>query len=266
MFWSKSFTYDGIPSANYSLLISSMDNSSNSVDTSSFPGDVKIYSEKLYRRTSEFYYGNSVEPMLEFPVKFTTDSNNLTAVDVEKIGKWLFARKNYATLKIIQDDISDVNYNCLLIKPQILRIGNLIRGIDCVVHCKDAWGLSNIKTYTYNFTSPASSVPVSHNNQSDYIGYTYPTLVITMADTGGDISIINSSDNSREFSFTGLLASEVLTIDNDLQIISSSTGLRRLSNFNKKFFRLKSGLNILSVTGAVDQIKVSYANAKKIGG
>lgn len=264
MFWTKSFTFDGVPSENYSLLISSMAN--NSEESSSFPGDIKIHSEKLFRRSNEFLYATEINPVLEFPVTFTTDSGDLSGVDVENVGKWLFGRKNYAKLKILQYDISDVIYTCLLVKPQIIRVGNLVRAINCVVHCKDAWGVTESKTFNYTFSPPCVNIPITNKNRSDDTSYTYPTLIITMSGAGGDVSLTNTSDASRIFSFTGLLANEILTVNNDLQILSSSTGLRRLSNFNKKFFRLVNGTNTILVNGAVSSIVVQYPLAKKIGG
>ena len=263
-FYAREFSFDGIPSSNYALTISSTTDGSE-VSTN-FPGDVKLFTEKLFNRTDEFYYGASVEPSLEFPVTFLTDNEELMAVNLEKIGLWLFGKRNYSDLKILQPDMQNVTYRCFMLQPKIIRIGNTIKGVSALVHSKDPWGLSEEKMYTYTFTPPVSNVVITNNNLSDDSGYLYPNMTITMADTGGDISITNTSDNNRVFSFSGLLANEVITIDNSLQIISSNSGLRRLGNFNKNFLRLVSGSNNLLITGAVTQITLEYAEARKIGG
>jgi len=46
----------------------------------------------------------------------------------------------------------------------------------------------------------------------------------------------------------------------------SSLSLLRLPLFNKKFFRLLPGKNVLSVTGSITNLKITYSFAKKIGG
>jgi phage-related protein len=103
------------------------------------------------------------------------------------------------------------------------------------------------------------------NNKSDDKGaYLYPKLVITMNNSGGNVTITNSSDASRVFSFTGLLTSEVITIDNSLQQITSSTGLLRMSNFNKKFFRLIPEINNLRFQGNIASIDMTYQFVAKI--
>jgi hypothetical protein len=55
-------------------------------------------------------------------------------------------------------------------------------------------------------------------------------------------------------------------MDNDLQTISSSTTLKRLSNFNKKWFRLIQGLNNLNVQGGIASFVITHSEARKIGG
>ena len=260
-FYAAQFTFAGESGANYSLRISS---GGTGGDTSSnLPGDVKLYTEKLFRRTDEYLYGTDIQPMLEFPAIFTVENpeSELTAIDLQGIGNWLFGRRNYQELYIMQPDMGNVMYSCFLLQPKIMRTGNIIRGVECIVHCKDAWGLSDTKSITYT-----GAGTFNHANLSDDSGYLYPQTVITVDSFGGDITITNTSDNNRQFVFTGLQANEVITIDNSLQSISSSTTLRRMSNFNKKFFRLVNGENVLNISGNIASLNISYREARKIGG
>lgn len=261
-FYATSFTFNGVPSETHSLRIYS--NSAES--TSNLPGDVRIYGEKLFKRTDFYFYGASVEPTLEFPVMFITDNTELTAKDLEQISSWLFGQSNYGELRIVQPDMQDVYYNCFLTDPKIYRVGNIIRGVSATVRCRQPWGLTKSKTYTYSFTPNASNAEIRHFNGSDHSGYTFPILELTVDAFGGAFTITNTSDDDRIFSFTGLLSNEVVTVNNSLQIVTSSTGLRRLSLFNKNFFRLVQGLNVLTVDGHIKTLKISYAQARKIGG
>jgi phage-related protein len=84
---------------------------------------------------------------------------------------------------------------------------------------------------------------------------------------GGNIVITNLDDASRQFYFTDLSPSEIVTVDNSLQTVSSSSGLRILSKFGKKFLRLVPGVNRLRIAGNVASIAMTTVLiSKKIGG
>lgn len=261
-FYATRFSFDGIPSETHSLRLYS----TNPETSTTLPGDIKIYGEKLFKRTDFYFYGASIDPMLEFPVTFITDNDELTAKDLEQVSSWLFGRSTYGELRIIQPDMQDVYFECFLSDPKIYRVANIIRGVSATVKCRHPWGLTKVKSYTHTFTPNASNAEVRHFNGSDHSGYTFPILELTVDAFGGDFSITNTSDSNRVFTFTGLQSNEIVTVNNSLQIITSSTGLRRLSNFNKSFFRLVQGLNVLTVDGNITGLKISYAQARKIGG
>jgi len=67
-------------------------------------------------------------------------------------------------------------------------------------------------------------------------------------------------------SFTGLSAGEVLTVDCARGILSSSTGLRRMSNFNKKFVKLVHEENVLVLNGDISSLVITHQEAVKVGG
>jgi phage-related protein len=94
----------------------------------------------------------------------------------------------------------------------------------------------------------------------------YPIIELKTTINNNSIRIINKSDNNRAFEFTGLQGGETLFVDNQKKIIRSSTGLNRLSNFNKKFFRLHRGVNELQIIGTCEYIKITYQNVKRLGG
>ena len=54
-------------------------------------------------------------------------------------------------------------------------------------------------------------------------------------------------------------------MNNQKQIITSSTGLNRLGNFNKNWFRLVSGVNKLRIVGGLEASTMTYQNARKVG-
>jgi phage-related protein len=195
-----------------------------------------------------------------------TENNELSAYDIGAISKWLFGQKSYQKLKILQGDMETIIFYCFFTDGEVVRVGNIIRGIKAKVHCRDAWGLTESKTIDLNPSPWPITTLLGARIDTDNKGWTYPTLVITVDSFGGDCEIVwRKYPDERITLFTGLSANEVLTIDNNLQIITSSTGLNRLPNFNKNFFRVNQGYNSLQLTGHFAQCSIIYQSARNIG-
>lgn len=187
------------------------------------------------------------------------------AIYRSKVEKWLFGRMEPCKLQIMQPDLQNIYFNCRLINPKLQYIGNKCYGFTCTVQCDAPWAWQVERTYSFVSFEEA----IRHYNDSDNTDYTYPRLWFKMKPTimeMGEVSLINETDNNREFRFTGLAANEEITVDCERQIITSSTGLLRSENFNKKFFRLVSGLNVLHIGGEASGLRMTYSNARKVGG
>ena len=261
-FWGASFIFDGIPSELHSLYISSPDG--GEVDTNG-SSNVELYVENLYRKSKNYLLGAKQSPALEFDVSFNSP-REITSPDVGHIQSWLFGHNQYKKLQILQSDMQDVYFNCFLTEPRVNKVGNIIRGIKAKVICDSPFAWTFPRTKTYSFTDADVNQTVNFFNLSDDNDYNYPSLVITTNEFGGDFNISLTQDNSRLFEFTGLTPNETVTINNELGTISSSTSLKRLSNFNKNWFRLVRGLNTITFTGSLSQVDMTYQFARKVGG
>ena len=268
-FWASSFQFDGIPSETYNLTISNglSQSTTNSVELNTLgSNNVKLLTENILRRPTEYLYFSQQFPPLEFDASITANTK-LTAKDGQLIQKWLFGQLTYKPLQIIQDDMDQIYFNCFLIKPMILRVGNEIIGFDFTVHCDSPFGGKTFpKILSYDYPDDVISTSFNFFNDTDNTYYSYPSLSITMNNIGGKITLTNVQDNNRQFQLTGLLANEVITINNDLQIITSSLGLSRLGNFNLNWFRLLPNLNTILVQGNISNLSMTYYFDKKIGG
>ena len=262
-FFGKSFIYNLIPSDTFGLFISELDSGAINRQMGSMP--VEIYEQKIFRKPSPYFFGSSPSAKLKFDFSAHAE-RDIDADEFQIIQKWLFGSKTYKKFQIVQEDIESCYWLAILNNPQITRVGNLIHGFSATIECNSPYAFKFPKTTTYNYTSPdVDSVEVFYNSSDDADSYLYPSLVLTINTFGGDVSIVNESDNDREFLFTGLSAHEVITMDNGLQTISSSTGLKRLGNFNKKFLRLVPGVNNLHITGNIETVAMTTQFiAKKI--
>ncbi len=266
-FYARSFQFDGIPSETYNLLISEIDGSAE--DETMGSSTMEIKSQKIYKKPVPYFYGMTPAENLSFDISAFTPDEEIDALSFQLIQAWLFSSRTYKKLLIFQEDMMDgIYFNCIFNNPKIIRVGNKIVGFTATIECDAPYGWNFPKTTTYTYTTPTVDNGFVFNNTSNDKGvYLYPDTVITMNAFGGSVTITNASDSSRVFSFTGMSPNEVITVDNNLQTISSSTGLLRLSNFNKHFLRLIPGVNNLRIQGNVSSLAMTTQTvSKKLGG
>lgn len=264
-FYALSYQFNGIPSETYNLKISGLDPSGTSESAGS--SNMDILTQKIFRRPAPYLLGMTPSEVLSFEIEVTSPEE-IDSETYQLIQKWMFSARTYQRLLIFQPDMTNVYLNCIFNNPQTIRVGNLIVGFKATVVCDSPFAFEFPKTINYTYTSPTvDSNVIFYNASNDAGNYLYPSLVITMNEFGGGVSITNSDDASRVFSFVTLLPDETITTNNDLQTITSSTGLRRLSLFNKNFFRLVPGLNHLRIQGQVTSIAMTTQFVvKKISG
>ena len=266
MFYGRSFIYKNIPSEIYGLYI--MDIDANAITSSMGSSSMEIKEKKIFRKAQPYFLGATPVPKLEFEFSAYSESE-IDAERYEAIQKWLFSSRTYEKFAIDEPDIQNIYFNCILNNPEIKRVGGLLYGFSCTVTCDSPFAYKYPQTTTYNYTSSVVDSTEIYYNMSDDTGdYLYPTqLIITMNNTDGEVSITNLDDNNRVMSFTNVQPNEILTVSPLYQTIESSTGLKRMGNFNKKFLRLVPNRNRLRVQGNVESIVMTNQwVAKKIGG
>lgn len=265
-FYGRSFIFDGQPSELFGLYISNID--ANAINESMGSSSMEIKEKKIFRKPAPYFLGSTPTPKLEFPFSTYADQE-IDASAFEIIQKWLFSSRTYKKLQIDQPDLQNIYFNCILNDPKVSRVGDIIQGLKCTVVCDSPYAYKFPQTTTYTYSaSVIDSTEIYYNMSDDDGDYLYPlSLVVTMNNEVGGFSITNLDDSNRVVSFTGLLADEVLTISPTYQTISSSTGLKRLGNSNKKFLRLVPNRNRLRIQGNVASIQmINQFIAKKISG
>jgi len=190
----------------------------------------------------------------------------VSAIDRRNVEKWLLGQSGYKKLQINQDDMQDVYFNVIFTSAETIFVGNKQVGLQLHAQCDAPWAHTFDQTFSYSYpVAAAQSFDFTFFNSSDNNGYLYPTIEFTLNSLGSDFTLTNTTDDGREFIFTGLSASEGITVDNSLQTISSTTGLYRLSYFNKNWFRFCPGLNELHITSAISFVEFTYSFARAVG-
>lgn len=80
--------------------------------------------------------------------------------------------------------------------------------------------------------------------------------------------ISKALDYNVTTNFTGLLANDVVYLDNDscIMTLNGNPNEEIFTKFNKKFLKIPRGMNTISVYGVADYMYIIYQSAKRLGG
>lgn len=264
-FWAKSFVFDGVPSEAYDLFLIS-DGASGVLDNTG-SCSVELYTQQVYRNPKPYLFGTQQSPTLTFNLTFAS-LKPISALNQQAIQRWLFGYNSYKKLQILQCDMDNVYFNCILTEPTLTTVGNFAYSFKCSVVCDAPWAWEFPKTYTFKST-PNKIInwsALKFINTSDNNYYTYPLITLQTTINGGVVNFTNVTDNNIGFSISGMLSNEIITIDCEKCIIKSNMRQNMLNYFTGTFVRLVPNLNTLSISGEIDNVKITVNNARKVSG
>ena len=251
---ARDFTFCNKKLSDFGFVIANFDSSS---DDSASCGNIEIVTTRPPMNTKNIIHGVSYgEPIkLEFQVvkfdfsKCICSENPVTDEEQENLMRWLVKTSyNY-----INFDDEDVYFNVTMnVTPK--KVGGVIRGFEITA--------TNDSVYSYSKEHTTTLLSGSNifTDNSSVIGYTYPKLVITVA-SDGDVIIEHTID--RKTTISNCVANEVITIDCEHEIITSSVESHDLSSdFNFVFFRFfnteNTRENTINITNASMQMTYRF--------
>lgn len=247
-FYGCQFSFDGVPCFEYGLMVYDFGSTN---ETGKFSSPVKIVEDRTSRRYKPLHYGATQNTPLTFSFTFGADINSidreehLDRWEMDAIASWLTGHTEYKYLEIMQPDMEAVRYRCIISNLEYTTYGNVPWAFKCEVICDSPFA------YLY----PETTIINTQDNQSIIFDcrasckYYYPKLKINILE-GNSFSIVNHSDNGREFLFTNIASTPVtISIDNENEVISDSADLNFYKYFNFNFFRLVKGFNELEFSG-----------------
>jgi len=254
------FILDGVASEVYDASIVSINN--NSVYKQESGSGNEFVTDTNPRSAELLLLGASQFPVLSFEIDVICDD----AVDIFKfvtIKDWLFGSNQYRNLQLCIDDFDNFHFECQIQADSDYIFMDGYRGVHCKVVCNSSFAWTSLKTKTYSSVS-IHDTNVFDNLSADNNGIM--PIVEFKITKGEDFKIVNKSLNNLSFEWSDLQNNEIITCDCKNAIITSSTGLTRVNNFNKTFLKFKKGRNQLEFWGNVDYIKFKYRNAVRLGG
>ncbi len=203
------------------------------------------------------------------------DMEPFTPQTLREIENWLFNRPAYSrlyinidddcngeTYEIINTELKQFYFNCRFTNPSKLLGNGGVVGFRATMECDShiLWQDEIAEIFSMSNSSAEDSSIITVSIGSDGYDYIYPKVTLTMGSSGGDISIINNSDDSaRITSFKAITAGTTFYMDSELLRIS---GDNYTKFYDKNFIRLLPGDNSLAITGDIAEVKIEWANRK----
>jgi hypothetical protein len=279
MIYGYPFIFDKTPSEIYGVSLVFISNSYTNRESGS---GVEFITDSIRRNPKVVYLDGQQTPPLEFGVEIVFDD----PVDIfvfTQVKDWLGGAINFKELRICADNFAGFYFNCYIELEEDLVYAGGYRGIRGTVHCDAPWAWQDEESVVYEFADTTIPHLIQFNNLSADSEYLRPVIEMTVT-TGkpyeGDsnpytAAIVNTSFLDRKTEFTNLNQGETVELDNLYGFINSYIGtgedrvnnsLNRVKNFNKVFLKLVKGINNLVVSPNVSRLKITYQNAKRIGG
>ncbi|MPM09840.1 hypothetical protein SDC9_56163 [bioreactor metagenome] len=163
------------------------------------------------------------------------------------IAGWLYGSTQYKELAIIQDDMPDYYYRCIIVGIEQSIVAGRTVGIVLSVRC-DA---------PYAYMSTADTIITSNNyteslyhNRSNVNKYYRPMITVEASGGTSVISINNTGDIIGEFEISGIPSSgAIIVVDCTRCILTSEEMPDVYSSCNLNFPRFLRGANMIEVSG-----------------
>lgn len=272
-FYGCHFEYAGISSRTYGLIIANIETARNT----SISGKVATVALFNKREKRNLYITTSYK---DSPIQFDAEVVSETPIDLyrqREIEKWLFHRHGYKKLYMdIIDDVRAESYelidgeqkrlylNCRFTNPAKLEYNGGVVGYQFTVECDGcmAWQDAISKTYALAHTDASGFSTFDLCIDTDISDYVYPKVTFVVGTSGGNVSIVNNSDDSsRVTEFVELPANAIVVINGATNYVSGNY----YDYFAyKNFIRLLDGDNKLSVLGDVQTISFEWQNMRYV--
>ena len=263
-FLGNYFIYNGISSRDFDLILVSINSSLNDIPSGS---GAEFKTESVMKNPKKLFLGAKENITLEFTLEIVS-RNPIDLPTFLRIKHWLFGSPGYHKLQIEDEWYSDFYFNCILKANEDIKFGGEYFGIRCNAECDSPYAYTFPQTKIYNFDSSVINYFEFDNFSAEIYGLR-PIIEFKLSSSGKEFSIKNLSTN-REFKMTNLSPNEVVTVDNQNEIITSSTGLNRFKNLskgtNQGYLSFTHGLNKLECHGLLEYLKITYQFAVRLGG
>lgn len=274
-FYGSYFEYAGFSSRYVGLIIASVE-TSRITNLFGEEGSISVYSKSANKR---YLVGNdySASP-LSFDIEFVVDDGKpINPEKRRRIERWLFNQRNYSKLyfdtsyegfweayETVDGKVLRNYFNCRFLNPQKLEYNGGIVGYKATLEADSNmfWQDPTVTSFDVVGASNEIGAPIDVEVDSDFRGYVYPKVIIDIGSEGGDIDIVNETDDGNRYtSFVDLSADARIIMNGEINHIEG----QYYEKFrNRNFIRLLNGSNRLLIMGDVARIKIEFSNRRAL--
>jgi len=260
---SQHFRFNEIESQSMNLHIVKM--SQDTFIETPYWGGRDIQERIVRNKLRPFHYGISKEP-IEFSLELALlDENNQpkewTSQIRYDISKWLL-HDDYKPFQTY-DDLTKIYYGIFIDKSNLSLINN--QGyMELTFRTNSPYAWSGIEILNFDLSNNTTSQVISLENKSNIVQKYKPKIEIELVNGETSINLINTSNGNKEFQFVDLIADEIVSIDNENELIlSDKFGSNPLEKFNEEWLELIQGVNEIEVIGKCKiQVKSQFPIVK----
>ena len=271
--YGSHFEYGGVDSRMYDLVFANI-NTNRWTKLCGESEPVTIYSKRAQK--NYLIDDDHSKSPVSLDAEITTESGRcLETAEQRQVEKWLFSKHGYRKLYFdTADDYNAETYefvdgqllrnylNCRFINPEKVEGNGGVCGYKFQVICDSNmfWQDAVTKTFVVNNGAADVSTIITVPVDTDFQEYIYPKVKITMGGVGGDITVVNNSDDStRMTKFIGLSPYASVIMKGELNYLS---GQYYEKFADRNFIRLLDGENKLMVLGDIDSIEFEFSSRR----
>ncbi len=258
--YHNSFNYLGKNSqTDFGLIVSHLDGG-DSGETETFLQMDPVFTDN-YLGTRRIDYGAKYSSVAVFNITLIKQSGgDFSVQEIRDCLKWLTGAQSNSNLELKVND--EVKYfftgrftNASHYKMDARTIGLILEFTSIA-----PWAYSAPQIVEYNASSEES---LSIDCKTDDL-YSYVYMKTTYANSSSDSVVIKNIMTGDETKINNLVANEVVTLDNNMTIVSDNSVRVFGNDFNFVFPRLQAGVNEFEITGDGD-VTFEYIYPIKLG-
>lgn len=259
--FAEHFIFNGISSDLMGLMLCDWDGSAILEETSG-GSTIDLHTAKPIHRDIWYLYNTSYSNQLTFSIHLIKkDFSAISLVEQAAITRWLIRKDGYKDFQFDNKEYGEVIFRATAIKATMLSVGNITRGIKVDFVCDSPYGYSFIESKTFHGNTTNLFI-----NSSEENGYIYPLLSIHVHQSG-EIIIYNSFED-RSTIIENCVENEVITINNELKTITTTSTHNLSNDFNYIWFRLVRRDNEIENSIAIfgnATVTMTYQLIRKVG-
>lgn len=254
MFHAFEFSYAGISSASFGLMVYDIDG--HTMQDVSFGNKGTIIEQRTIGRIQPLHFGvNYHNSPLTFKLIFgTTSADGFDRFDMQRVSLWLTGYQQYQPLVIHQPELEYCVFRCLITELQPISVAWLQVAYEANVVCDCPYAYSNPFEQTWGLRlDEASSAELVFRNESTTREPLTPLIRYELSDLNRSTSfqIVNQSQGGVMFGLTDIPASvDWITVDCQNGIIlTNDVDYNPYAYLQGNIPRMTQGDNILDVYG-----------------